>query len=168
MADFKKELRDAERQTRLIELQMRQECTHRSSSGSERRLVYLKDSERYGNNPQILQRYPASAVVCEGRDGCCAIFNADVYTAHDVSAMAFMMTSIFEQIKLMANLEQNEREELDTAMSMWTNDISGVLVFYKNMVNRLANNEKGNKNNNNRGSGKGKIGLPSTATSRNA
>jgi len=155
------ELRRDQQQAELL---LRQQCMHRSMNGERKEIVKLAES-RY-RDPAILKDYPSSAVVCDGPDGCGAIFNAEMYSEADISAMAFQMNSVFEQIKLMAQLGKEEYDELMDAMDSWAIRVTPVLVFYRNMIKALK--KKDDKQNNNRKQSKGGIGIPKNNFGRTA
>lgn len=127
------------------------ECDHKNKTGP--RLVNVHSSE---NNVYIKDKNKLSpdTVICKE---CGEIFEMTAYRTEEIEDAVKTLSSMLNQIKVLANLSDQEFMEIVELIKLVDDKISGSLVpYYDGMIKRLSGNDK--RRNNNDGNQKGRVG----------
>lgn len=139
----KRELQSAIRYTQ-------RECDHKNRTGPrlvnvhEATDVYVKDRNKMSED----------TVVCKE---CGEIFEMTAFKAEEVDEAVAMLKSMLNQIKVLANLNDEEYKEIVELIKMIDDKIDGSLVpYYMGMIKRLT--DDGKRRDRNNGNQKGRVG----------
>lgn len=100
---------------------------------------YIKDKGKLGPD----------AVICKE---CGEIFEMTAYTESEVEAGIMMFKSMLNQIKVLANLQDEEYADIVSVLEFVDTKLGGTLApYYLNMIKRLGDNNNRRKDTNQKG-----------------
>lgn len=125
-------------------------------------LTPLSESDKFKKSGQFnVKQYPPDSVICDGPNGCGAIFSTLVYNQEEVTALQFQAYSMVQQVKLLAKLDETTADEVEYIEKLLSDQIATFCQFYNKMADTLVKGQdKQNKGNN--GPSKGGFGVPKT------
>lgn len=126
----------------------KRECNHKACG--QGRILAL-----YASNIDVPNKkdMPESTVICTR---CERYFECEAYSADETDSGIYMFTSMAEQVKLNAQLSEEDKKSLEEYYAA-LDVINNFTTYYHNMVEKLSNGG-GNKNKGNRQS-KGHMGV---------
>lgn len=127
----------------------RRECNHKPQGN--RRMIPV---HQYNGYIPDKDKLPESTGYCTG---CGAVFETDSYKRDETSSGIYMFTSMLHQIKLVANLSDEDKAMIQKGFEA-VDTLSMVTTYYDNMVEKLGSNKNNRRN---RGGNKGHIGVDS-------
>ena len=126
-------------------------CDHKNRTGPC--LINVHDD----NNHQYIKdraKLSADAVICKE---CGDIFEMTAYQADEIESAVSLLKSALNQIKVLANLNEEEFNDIVELIAFFDEKIDGALVpYYMNMIKRLAGDDKRRRNDNS--NQKGRVG----------
>jgi hypothetical protein len=152
-AQYQQNIRAGHQNLQATQEEYRREHLHKAHGGNNR-VIPIHEAKAYIPDKD---KYPASTVYCTG---CGAIFESETYRPDELNSGIYMFNSMLHQIKMVANLTDEERELLRGGYQS-LDKLSQIITYYNDMADKLSNGGK-NNGKKNHGSGKGHIGVDSS------
>lgn len=147
---YEDKIRGAMRDLSAMKEARRRKCNHKPNN--QGRVIGLHDSKINVPNKKEM---PESTVICTR---CEKYFESSSYTPDETDSGLYMFASMAEQVKLNANLSEEDWEQLEAYYEA-LDTVSHFTTYYHNMVEKLSNGD-GNRKKSNRSS-KGHMGISS-------
>ena len=148
---YEEKIRGTMRDLATMKEGRRRTCNHKPNVNG--RVIALHDSKI---NVPGKKDLPESTVICTR---CESYFESSSYTADETDSGLYMFKSMAEQVKLNANLSDEDKEFLANYYAA-LDTVSQFSTYYLNMVEKLSNGDN-NKRKGNRSS-KGHMGINSS------
>ena len=144
-------IREKQRELKTAIRYSQRQCDHKNKMGP--RLVNVHDPD---NDFYIKDKHKLSdtTVVCKE---CHEIFEMVAYDPEEIDKAVRTLSSMLNQIKVLANLSDNEYSDVVEMIELVDDKINGALVpYYLGMLKKLNGNDK--RRNNNDNNQKGRVG----------
>ena len=149
--NFEERIRGAMRDVAVMKESRKRTCNHKPNNNG--RVIALHDSKI---NVPGKKDLPESTVICSR---CERYFESTSYEPSETASGLYMFQSMVEQVKLNANLSDEDKEFVDKCYQA-LDTLEQFMTYYHNMVDKLSNGDN-NKKKGNRSS-KGHMGLNSS------
>lgn len=133
---YNDEVKSLTRQLMLSKEGKKRKCDHKPSNNG--RIMGIHDSKIHVPQKNNL---PETTVICTN---CERFFESNAYLPEDGDAGIYMFTSMVEQVKLNAHLNEEDKKTIENVYDA-IDTISSFLTYYNNMVDKLANGNNNNK-----------------------
>ena len=128
--NYEEQIKKGMKNLQMLQESRKRECTHKPSVGAK--VIPIHESNKHVPNKKEL---PESTVICTR---CDAYFEATSYSAKELESALYMLTSVAHQIKLNANLSEEDKAELEKYFEA-LDVVAGFVPYYTNMVDKLSN-----------------------------
>lgn len=147
--DYDNQIRVGMKNLSVLKEERKRDCDHKPCG--QGKVIKLHDTNINVPNKRDL---PDSTFICTR---CERYFEGKAYTQEECDSVLYMITSIFEQIKLNARLNGEDHDFLMRGYDS-ADVIADIFTYYNKMTARLSEGNGNNRNNNNRGQSKGHFG----------
>ena len=127
-------------QLRNMSEERMRECDHKPINGKPLIVNVHDTNEKLPISDRERNKLPPDTVICKR---CGATFSPTAFTSQEISDMRQMLLSMFEQIKFMSSLNDEEKKQI----LLWykaTDDLANMIRYYESMVDSLGQKNKGN------------------------
>lgn len=147
--NYEEQIKKARRDVAMLQEERKRKHTHKPNQGGK--IMPLHDSRI---NVPGKANLPESTVICTN---CECYFEGNAYLPSETDSGLYMFKSMIEQIKLNANLTDEDLEQIERYYDA-IDELTTMANYYNDMVDKLANNG-GKKNKNTNRPKKGYMGI---------
>lgn len=145
--DWGKEMAAQMKNLQQSQEMFRRTCRHKPGQNCQVMSVH-----NYKGHVPDKDKLPETTAICTK---CSALFESESYSRDETSSGIYMLNSILQQIKMVANLTDEDMNMIMEGFGA-LDKLSTIMTYYHNMVDKVAGGDKGNGG---RRNNKGHIGV---------